>query len=49
MFECARRDRDTPLEQTLTALAHLVQEGKIGGVALCEVNANIILKAAKIT
>ena len=49
MFECARRDRDTPLEQTLTALADLVQDGKIGGVALCEVNANTIREAAKIT
>ena len=49
MFECGRRDRDTPLEQTLAALADLVQDGKIGGVALCEVNANTIREAAKIT
>ena len=33
MYECARRDPNAPLEQTLTALADLVKEGKIGGVA----------------
>ena len=49
MFECARRDLETPLEQTLVALADLVKEGKIGGVALSEVNANTIRQAAKIT
>lgn len=49
MFECARRDVDTPLEQTLGTLAELVKEGKIGGVALSEVNANTIREAAKIT
>lgn len=49
MYECARRDPDTPLEQTLTALADLVKEGKIGGVALSEVNAKTIREAAKIT
>ena len=31
------------------ALAELVDEGKIGGVALCEVSANTIREAAKIT
>lgn len=36
MFEPARRDRAVPLEETLTALAELVKEGKIGGVALSE-------------
>ena len=49
MYECARRDPDTPLEQTLTALANLVEEGKIGGVALSEVNAKTIREAVKIT
>lgn len=38
-----------PLKETLGALAELVDEGKIGGVALCEVSANTIRKAAKIT
>ena len=38
-----------PLKKTLGALAELVDEGKIGGVALCEVSANTIREAAKIT
>lgn len=38
MFECARRDPNVPLEQTLGALAELVNESKIGGVALSEVS-----------
>ena len=49
MFECARRDPTVPLEKTLKALAEMVDEGKIGGVALSEVNANTIRAAAKIT
>ena len=49
MFEMARRDRDTPLEETLGALQEMVSEGKIGGVALCEVGADTIREAAKIT
>lgn len=49
MFECARRDPAVPLAETLTALAELVNEGKIGGVALSEVNADTIREAAKIT
>ena len=49
MFECARRDTKTPLDVTLSALAGLVQEGKIGGVALSEVSAVTIREAAKIT
>ena len=49
MFECGRRDPNTPLKETLTALADMVKEGKIGGVALSEVNANSIREAASIT
>ena len=49
MFECARRDPNTPLETTIATLEDLVKEGKIGGVALSEVNANTIRAAAKIT
>lgn len=48
-FECGRRDPNTPLETTLRTLEELVKEGKIGGVALSEVNANTIRAAAKIT
>ena len=49
MFECARRDPNTPLEATLATLEELLKEGKIGGVALSEVNADTIRAAAKIT
>ena len=49
MFECARRDPNVPLAQTLGALAELVDEGKIGGVALSEVSADTIREAAQIT
>ena len=49
MFECARRDLKVPLKETLEALAELVDQGKIGGVALCEVGAETIREAAKIT
>ena len=49
MFECGRRDPNTPLETTLATLEELVQQGKIAGVALSEVNADTIRAAAKIT
>lgn len=49
MFECARRDPNTPLDVTLSTLEELVREGKIGGIALSEVNANTIREAVKIT
>ena len=49
MFECGRRDPNVPLETTLATLEELVKEGKIGGVALSEVNADTIRTAAKIT
>lgn len=49
MFEPARRDPSVPLEETIMALAELVKEGKIGGVALSEVSASTIRQASKIT
>lgn len=49
MFEPARRDPNVPLKESLGTLAELVSEGKIGGVALSEVNANTIREAAAIT
>ena len=49
MFECARRDPNTSFETTLATLEDLVKEGKIGGIALSEVNANTIRAAAKMT
>ena len=42
VFECARRDHKVRLKETLGALAELVNEGKIGGVALSEVSADTI-------
>ncbi|KAF2656781.1 Aldo/keto reductase [Lophiostoma macrostomum CBS 122681] len=47
MFECGRRDMKVPLEDQITTLKTLVEEGKIGSVALTEVNANTIREAAK--
>ncbi len=49
MFECARQDPNVPLQITLATLRELVKEGKIGGIALSEVNANTIREAAKTT
>lgn len=49
VFEPARRDAKVPLEETLGAFEELRKEGKIGGVALSEVNANSIREAARIT
>lgn len=49
MFECGRMDPKVPFAETLGVLKGFVDEGKIGGVALSEVNANTIREAAKIT
>ena len=49
MFECARRDPNVPLADTLLTLSELVDEGKIGGVALSEVSAATIREAANMT
>jgi pyridoxine 4-dehydrogenase len=49
MFECARKDPEVPLEKTLGVLKEMVEEGKIGGVALCEVSADTIREAVRIT
>ena len=48
IFECARVDPNTPIEETITALAELVKEGKIGGIGLSEVKAETIRRAAAI-
>lgn len=49
IFECARVDKTTPIDVTLTELEKYVKEGKIGGIALSEVNANTIKTAVSIT
>ncbi|KAH0844782.1 hypothetical protein AYO21_11133 [Fonsecaea monophora] len=45
IFECARLDAHTPLEETIGTLAQLVKEGKIGGIGLSEVKASTIERA----
>jgi len=50
IFECARVDKNTPIETTLKTLEEeYVKTGKIGGIALSEVGAATIHKAAKAT
>ncbi|CAN9091215.1 unnamed protein product [Alternaria alternata] len=45
IFEMARVDPRTPIETSIKALAELVEEGKIRGIGLSEVNASTIRKA----
>ena len=45
IFECARVDRSTPIEETMKALAECVKEGKIRGIGLSEVRAETIRRA----
>jgi pyridoxine 4-dehydrogenase len=45
IFECARVDRNTPIETTISTLAEYVKEGKIGGIGLSEASAQTIRKA----
>ncbi|RYP45568.1 hypothetical protein DL768_008117 [Monosporascus sp. mg162] len=49
MFEMARRTSQAEYLESLRLLDQFVKEGKIGGVALSEVNANTIRQAVKIT
>jgi pyridoxine 4-dehydrogenase len=49
IFEMARVDKNVSLEVTLKELEKYVQVGKIGGIALSEVSAATIRKAAGIT
>jgi pyridoxine 4-dehydrogenase len=45
IFQCARQDPNTTVEQTVTILAKLIKEGKIGGIGLSEVDAETIRRA----
>jgi pyridoxine 4-dehydrogenase len=45
LFECARLDGKTPIEETIGAIAEYVKAGKVGGISLSEVNAITIRKA----
>jgi len=49
IFECARVDPKTPIETSLRAMEEYVKTGKIGGIALSEVSASTIERAAKVT
>ncbi|OKL59833.1 hypothetical protein UA08_04463 [Talaromyces atroroseus] len=48
IFECARQDPKTTVEQSVTILAKLVKEGKIKGIGLSEVDAETIRRAHKV-
>ncbi|KAL1966511.1 hypothetical protein VTN77DRAFT_4433 [Rasamsonia byssochlamydoides] len=48
IFECARQDKNTTVEQTVTILAQLVKEGKIKAIGLSEVDAETIRRAHKV-
>ncbi|KAF2690989.1 Aldo/keto reductase [Lentithecium fluviatile CBS 122367] len=45
LFECARLDGKTPLEETIGTIAEYVKAGKVGGISLSEVGAQTIRKA----
>jgi len=45
IFECARVDKNVPIEETVAALAKYVKAGKIGGIGLSEVSATTIRRA----
>lgn len=48
LFECARVDPNTPIEDTIGYIAEYVKSGKLGGISLSEVGANSIRKAASV-
>ncbi|KAM5431245.1 putative pyridoxine 4-dehydrogenase [Microsporum ferrugineum] len=48
IFECARVDKSTPIEETMRALLKMRNEGLIGGIGLSEVRAETIRRAAKV-
>lgn len=45
IFECARQDPTTTIEQTVSILAKLVKEGKIKGIGISEVDAETVRRA----
>jgi len=48
LYYLHRLDPDTPIEETVGAMADLVKEGKVGYIGLSEVSANTIKRAHKI-
>lgn len=45
LYYLHRKDPDTPIEETVGAMANLVKEGKIRGIGLSEVNGETLRKA----
>ena len=45
LYYVHRVDRNTPIEETIGALAGLVREGKVGHIGLCEVSAATLRRA----
>ena len=45
LYYLHRKDPDTPIEETVGAMAELVKEGKVRGIGLSEVNAETLRKA----
>jgi aryl-alcohol dehydrogenase-like predicted oxidoreductase len=45
LYYLHRRDPNVPLEESIGALARLVEAGKIGGIGLCEVSAETLRQA----
>jgi len=48
LFYCHRRDRKTPIEETVGAMAELVDEGKVGHLGLSEVGADTLRRASAV-
>ena len=48
IFEPARVDKNTPIEETLGELMKLVQEGVIGGIGLSEAGSETLRRAVKV-
>ncbi|KAI9835815.1 MAG: Pyridoxine 4-dehydrogenase [Sclerophora amabilis] len=48
VFSCARVDKTVPFEETISALAEYVKQGKIGGIGLSESSADTIRRASKV-
>ncbi|KAF8245641.1 Aldo/keto reductase [Wilcoxina mikolae CBS 423.85] len=48
IFECARVDKNVPIEETIETLAEYVKAGKIGGIGLSEASAATIRRAHKV-
>lgn len=49
LYECARVDPNTPIEETMRVLGSYVQAGRLGGVSLSEVGTETIRRAASVT